>query len=108
MNWIDKAITYFSPEAGAKRAMQREIISDIERTEAAREDARAEYQGYSTGRTSTPYPDTYGQNPFLLNGGLRRNLQALRDKSRNLIDNNAIASGILNRAVTNIVGPQGF
>jgi lambda family phage portal protein len=93
-NWIDKAIGVFSPKWELERTAyrkQREML--------------ASYNGAVATRFSTPWGTS--QQPQSLYAMQAYEHLRMRDRARNLDRNNAIANGLLTRAVENVVG-QGF
>jgi len=94
MNFLDKVIGYFSPERAFHRAQFRKAA-----------DLMASYSGAYPTRASTPWSqsESIGGLPHL-NLIVQRNL---RDRARSLVENNVVASSMLDRAVENIVG-DGF
>lgn len=94
MNLIDKLANLISPKWAAERQAYR-TIANLQST----------YQGAYSTRVSTQW----GQSESM--GGLvHLNLSAarsMRDRARSLVENNPLASSILNRATENIIG-NGF
>jgi lambda family phage portal protein len=92
--WLDSAINWVSPAWGATRQMHR-----------ARAATFASYNGSVSTRTSTAWaPSTQPASIFGLHSA---ELTRMRDRARSLERNNAIADGMLTRAVENVVG-EGF
>lgn len=96
---IDRAIGYVSPRWAASRAQYRAYA-------AALPEFGALYTGGSQSRIDTGWPTTIGYTGS--NTPLNRyRLTKLRDRAREMDRNNAIASGMLDRTVENVVG-RGF
>lgn len=96
LNWIDKAILAVAPGWGATRMAARLAVRDAA-------DFRASYRGGMTTRLDTSVPSSLGTSG--INHPLRGQiLNKLRDRSRNLDRNNALASSLLDRAVENVIG----
>jgi lambda family phage portal protein len=94
-NILDRAISFVAPKWGAERQAYRQVSQ-----------MHASYTAAYPTRVSTPWSqsESLGGLPHL-NLTVHRNL---RDRARSLVENNPIASSILDRAVDNIVGPDGF
>lgn len=93
INWLDQAILWAAPRAGtrriAARAMSENVIETVRGFEAA-----------SRGRRMKNWkPGSLGANTEA-----RPNLGILRDRSRDLIRNEAYARGALDSVVTNVIG----
>jgi lambda family phage portal protein len=86
MNWLDKAISWVAPEAGLRRVRARR----------AAELVRLAYEGARTGRRTDGWMTTGNS----ANAEIGAALSKLRERSRDLIRNNAYAS----RAVAEVVG----
>lgn len=89
-NLLDKAITYFNPEAGKRRAAARMQLAFLGGYTGARRD-RATLAAWNPGAGS---PST----------DIIRDLPDLRGRSRDQMRNAPVATGALNTAVTHIVG----
>jgi len=96
-NWLDSAISFFSPTWGFRRDQARTASK-----------LAAQYGGAVTTRVSTSFP-----NPTQYQNAVERllipdyELQTIRNRAHHLVRNNPIADGILTRAVKNVAG-QGF
>ncbi len=88
-NWIDKAVGYLSPQAGAARARAR-LQMDLFRS----------YEGATTGRRTSGWV-TGGSGA---NSALGAGLTNLRARSRDLVRNNPYATRGIEAIATNIVG----
>jgi capsid protein len=89
-NLVDKAISIFSPVAAARRLRARlamEIFSS--------------YDGASKTRRSLKEWNPYGHDA---DGDILPDLETLRERSRDLVRNNPIASGAIKTKVTNVIG----
>lgn len=97
---IDRVIRYFSPGAAVRRSQERAVLDSMPAIEAV-------YRGQLPTRIATPWNTSIGfqgaNNP--LN---RWRLTKMRDRSRDLERNNAIACGLLDRCVDNVIGPHGI
>lgn len=91
-NFIDKAIGYINPKAGATRAAYRQRMEILN-------GARA-YEGASGGRLAGNWyaPSTTA------NGEISKAGQKLRDRSRDLVRNNPLAAKIVTTHANNFVG----
>ena len=89
-NWLDKTISYFSPEKGLKRLEARARLSIAGGYVGARRDRRQ--------TKSWDISDGSADNVTL------PDLPALRERSRDLIRNAPLACGAVNTVVTNVVG----
>jgi len=87
LNAIDKVIGYFSPAAGLRRARARAAMT-------------ANYEGAMTGRRTAGW-HTSGTSA---NSENSRALPSLRDRSRDHIRNNALASNAQDKWVDSVVG----
>lgn len=110
MNLLDKVLNYISPEAGARRVAFRNAADVINQTfspaNEPRKSLNASYNAAYPSRVST-----YWSQSESMTGVPHLNLTAarsMRDRARSLIDNNILASSILNRATENIIGPNGY
>lgn len=94
MNFLDKVINYFDPAKGYQRAAFRRAGG-----------MQASYRGANYTRSSTPWSqsESMGGLPSL-NLWVHR---SMRDRARSLVENNTLASSILERAVENVIG-EGF
>ena len=93
MNFIDKAISYFSPEAGLKRLSARKRLEILN-------------TGYSYHGASRTKKSLAG---WISRGGSTKediddNLDILRQRSRDLYMGTPIATGALKTTRTNVVG----
>ena len=89
-NWLDKTISYFSPEKGLKRLEARARLSIAGGYVGARRDRMQ--------TKSWDITDGSADNVAL------PDLPALRERSRDLIRNAPLACGAVNTVVTNVVG----
>lgn len=92
MNRLEQFISYISPRLAAERAAYRAATR-----------ALTTYQGGVSTRLDT----TYSTTTYNMIGGsptARAELKKMRDRARNLDNNNAIAAGILDRATENVIG----
>jgi lambda family phage portal protein len=92
--WLDKTIGWFSPKWGAQRTAYRNA-----------QQLQANYTSAYPTRVST-----YWSQSESISGIPHLNLPVhryMRDRARSLIENNVLASSILNRATENIIG-NGF
>lgn len=87
MNIIDRAVTYFSPIRGEKRARARLLMNA--------------YDGASTIRRSMSSWSTLSNSP---NDDVMDSIDKLRERSRDLEQNNPLASGILKTKLNNVIG----
>jgi lambda family phage portal protein len=93
-NWLDKSISFISPSWGARREAFRTA-----------QQLQAGYRSAFSNRLSTQWDSSESIGGiYSLNLSVHR---AMRDRARGLVDNNPIASSILDRATENIVG-NGF
>lgn len=86
MTWLDKAISWISPEAGLRRARARRAAQLVQLA----------YEGAKTGRRT----DGWLTTGTSANAEIGAAISKLRDRSRDLIRNNAYAA----RAVAEVVG----
>ncbi len=91
-NFIDKAIQYVAPVKAAKRMRAR----------LAMEIFGGGYDGARKDRRSLKEWITLSNDP---DGDILPDLETLRDRSRDLIRNNALAAGAIKTKVTNVIGP---
>lgn len=90
-NWIDRVVNYISPERGAKRIAFRNAV-----------ELAASYKGAIATRNATPWSTSESMSGLPhLNQAVQR---SMRDRARSLVENNPLASSILNRSVENIIG----
>jgi len=89
MNFIDKAIAYFSPNAGLKRATARHVL--------------AHYEAAKPSRQRKFNRDQSSPNQLVSKGAV-----ALRTQARHLERNHDIARGIMRSFVNNVVGANGI
>lgn len=88
---LDRLINWFSPQWGAERFAAR-----------AAQDLLLSYRGSISTRSTTPYGASTSANGVRLPKA--EDARKMRDRARNLERNNALAAGVLDRAVENIVG----
>jgi lambda family phage portal protein len=92
---LDRAISYLSPERGARRMMYR-MQQDV-----AEQFISGGYEGGSRGnretRTWNPYPTDADSSSLF-------DLDELRSRSRDAVRNQPLATGVINTTVTNVVG----
>ncbi|MHA1540035.1 MAG: phage portal protein [Alphaproteobacteria bacterium] len=89
-NWIDKAVSYVSPQAGLQRTEARVRMALFGGYTGARRDRRQtkSWQTADGSANTVTLPD----------------LPALRERSRDLVRNAPLAGGAINTVVTNVVG----
>jgi lambda family phage portal protein len=87
---FDKAIGYFDPVRGARRLRARMTLA-----------LAGGYAGASKSKRSLKKWSTYGYDADSV---ILPDLPTLRERSRDLIRNNPIATGAINTKVTNVVG----
>lgn len=98
--WLDRAIAYLSPAAGLRRAKFR-AASAIMAGHGERGRRRwGAYDGASKGRRTQGWKTA----PSGANAELRGALSVLRDRSRDLVRNNAYATRGIGAIATNTVG----
>ena len=90
MNLIDKAVSFFSPTAGAKRLRSRIALEVF-----------AGYDGASKSRRSLKEWMPGGNDA---DSDILPDLETLRERSRDLIRNNPLAAGAIKTKVTNVIG----
>lgn len=88
-NWLDKAIGYFDPKAGLRRAAYRAQMGVLNR-----------YEGAKTGRRTAGWSTTGAS----ANTELSADLPRLRDRSRELIRNNDNAASLQTKWANKVVG----
>ena len=88
-NFVDKVVGYFSPVRGGRRLKARWSMA-----------LAGAYAGASKRRQLSTYKPTSGDADTDILG----DLDTLRDRSRDLIRNNALAAGAINTKCTSIVG----
>jgi len=88
--WLDKTVSYFSPESGLKRLEARTRLALIGGYTGARRDRR-QTKSWNTS-------DGSADNVTL------PDLPILRERSRDLVRNAPLATGAVNTVVTNVVG----
>lgn len=94
MNWTDKLVGYFSPSAGVQRATARRTFDAIaNRTKRG-------FDAAKPSRRSSSWQPGGGSINTELNNGLR----TIRNRSRDLIQNNGYMKRALKIMVSNIVG----
>jgi lambda family phage portal protein len=93
MNWIDKAVAYVSPEAGARRIAARRRMEGL----AA---ARALYQGANVSHRT----DSWRAVSTDANSEIRTAGSRLRNVAHDLVRNNAYASRAVTVIAHNVVG----
>jgi len=93
LNWLDRVVSAISPTAGFKRARARYL-------EGLLTGARGQYEGASRGRRTEGWraPGTSA------NAETRNQLALLRNRSRDLVRNNAYAARAVSVIVNNVVG----
>lgn len=91
-NLLDKAIGYFNPRAGAARAAHRRRMEIL--------DGARSYEGASTGRLAKGINVVSGT----ADAEIRKAGQTLRDRSRELVRNNPLATTIVGKHADNFVG----
>jgi lambda family phage portal protein len=89
-NLLDKTISIFSPAAGAKRLKARMLLELL-----------GSYTGADKSRRSLKEWSTFGNDA---NADILPDLETLRERSRDLVRNNALAAGAIKTKVTNVVG----
>ena len=89
MNWIDRLVSYASPEAGFRRQRFRTLMS-----------------GYDASQPSTLRK--FSRDHMSGDYHARKEARSLRAQARNLDRNHDIARGAFNALVNNIVGPNGI
>lgn len=90
MNILDKAIGWFAPQTGAKRARARVAMSLMARS----------YDGASTGRRT----DGWNTSGTSANAEIGPALARLRSRSRDLVRNNPYAARVADIWAANVVG----
>lgn len=114
MNWFDKSVAYFSPEAGARRARARQVLQDSMRSASIQEKANSirravahlNYDAARSGRRMDGWfrPGTSANAETVLA------LKILRDGARDAVRNMPLAAkGMLefeNKAVGTGIRPQ--
>lgn len=88
-NWIDKTVSYISPEAGLRRARARVALGIARAYDAGKSGRRTE--GWTTGGGSA-------------NSEVTGSLTALRNRSRDLVRNNPHAKRAINTLVAKSIG----
>lgn len=88
---LDRVISYFSPQAGVQRAKNRIAIEALS----------GGYHGGSRSRDALVGWNTGGQDA---DSDILTDLPVLRERSRDLVRNNAIAAGAIHAKVTNVIG----
>lgn len=94
MNLLDKAISYFSPQAALDRARARRVVDIIKNSGERR------YEAASTGRRTNGWYATDGS----ANSETARGLHRLRNRSRDLVRNNPWASKAITVIENNTIG----
>lgn len=89
MNLLDRAVSWFSPEAGLRRARYR-----------AAESVALAYEGARTGRRTDGWV-TSGQDA---NAVIGPSINSLRNRARDLVINNPRAARIVSIHATNLIG----
>lgn len=89
-NWVDRTVSYFAPQAGAKRLRARATLA-----------LAGGYKGASKSRRQTADWKTSGGDA---NSDILYDLPTLRERSSDLIRNSALAAGAIHTKVTNVVG----
>lgn len=94
-NWLDKAIGFFSPEAGLRRVAYRTQAQLLSRLAP-----NARYEGAKVGRRAGGWSTTGAS----ANTELQADLARLRERSRDLIRNNGNASSLQHKFASRVVG----
>lgn len=94
MNWLDRAISTLSPEAGIRRARARAALRVIEGIEQ-----RGGYDGAKRGRRTQGWTATGDSG----NSALFGQLDTLRNRSRDLVRNNPYAKKAVSTIVRHMV-----
>lgn len=89
-NWLDRAIAFVAPQWGLERQRDRAMM--------------ALSGSYIGGGVSTRPMSTYMPGDSSADGAVVGDLPLLRQRSRDLMRNNALALGAINTTVTNVVG----
>ena len=89
MNWIDKAISYVSPEAGLKRIRARVATQQLRHYEAAASGRRTQGWNRSSGDA---------------NSAMASAITRLRDVARDLVRNNPHAESGVDTIADHVVG----
>lgn len=98
-SWFDRTLARVAPGIASRRAEAR---ANLAVWDHARQFVNSYRGGLST-RLGTSYPASQGQTGT--NTPLRSTtLRAMRDRSRNLDRNNALAAALLDRACENVIG----
>lgn len=92
-NWLDRLLVEVAPGLALRRARARYVYGVIS-------NARAEYEGASKGRRM----ENWRAKATSANTETRRQLSILRDRSRDLVRNNAYASRAVSVIANNTVG----
>lgn len=90
LNLIDKAVAFFSPVAGARRLQSRMALEMF-----------GSYDGASKSRRSLKEWTPFGYDA---DSDILPDLPTLRERSRDLVRNNPLASGAIKTKVTNVIG----
>src|SRR5512134_921135 len=91
MNWLDKMVSWVAPEAGLRRVRARRATEFV---------VRLAYEGARTSRRTDGWVATGNS----ANAEISVALSKLRERSRDLIRNNAYASRAAAEVVGNAVG----
>ena len=89
-SFVDKAVSFFSPSAGVKRLRAKLALELL-----------GSYDGASKSRRSLKEWSTFGNDA---DSDILPDLETLRERSRDLVRNNPLASGAIKTKVTNVVG----
>lgn len=89
-NWLDRAVSYVSPQRGLKRLRARTAHALLER----------HYEGAAKGRRTQGWP----RSSTDANSAMRTSLSLLRDQARDLERNNGYAEAALDVIVNNAIG----
>lgn len=89
--WLDRAISAVAPEQGLRRARARLALDGVK---------RRDYEGASVGRLSSPWLASSTSADSEIYSASR----ALRDRSRDLVRNNAHAASAVSSLTSNIIG----
>lgn len=94
MNFVDRAIAYFSPETAVKRAAARKVLQFMN-------------SGYSEGGASSRKKSMRGWTATSASPkeDIDYNLNTLRARSRDLFMNGPLGASALKTNVTNVIGP---
>lgn len=91
LNWFDRFVSVFSPQAAIKRAYARAALETV---------GKRKYEGAARGRRTDGW-QTSGASP---NAEAQGAIELLRDRSRDLVRNNPFASRAVQVIVSNSIG----